>query len=307
MWRRPSFARSFGLLRREGAERQIGNDALAARALVDNDLVRGAVDPLHGFKIHAFARHLGRLFVFVEDLVESGGLTRRLGDRLQAIAIGRLNDRGGLAARLRHHAVGVGLGLVAQTVLILLRGYHVLEGGDDLLRRVDGLQLDLQYQNAGPVRVQHLLHELLHVRLDPWAIDVQNLQDLAAADDFAHRAFGHRLHGLALIGDVESIVLRMRRIDLPDDDEFNVGDILIAGEHQAFFGQIDRCLVAWRTHVGPQGEADIDDVPIGDLQLLDFADRIGKIVIEARGGFAGVASEYLVQSDFIRFDGIKSG
>ena len=195
------------------------------RVLIDDYLVRAAVNALHRFKIHAFARHVRRLFVLVIDLVELSSLTRRFSDGLQPIALGRLNDRGGLAARFRHHAIGVGLGLVAQPVLILLRRDHVLEGGDNLLRRVDRLQLHLQHQNARFVAVQHFLHEFLDVCLDLRAVDVQNLQDLAAADDFAHRAFGNCLHGFALIGDIEGIVLRMHRVDLPDDDEFHVGDM----------------------------------------------------------------------------------
>ena len=83
--------------------------------------------------------------------------------------------------------------------MILLRRRHVLEGGDDLLGRVDGLQLHLQHQDAGPIPIENLLHEFLHVRLDLWAISRQNSLNLAAADDFAHGTLGHRLHGLALV------------------------------------------------------------------------------------------------------------
>ena len=106
-----------------------------------------------------------------------------------------------------------------------------------------------KHQNSGFVFVEDFLHELLHGRLDDLAFGGQDPLDLAAADDLAHGAFGHRLHGLALIGDVEGIILGAHRIDLPDHDEFDVGDILVAGQHQAFFRQIDLDLRIRRARV----------------------------------------------------------
>ena len=137
-----------------------------AAALIEDDLVHAAQHPFHRLEIKSFARHLGSFLILLIDLVEAGNLTGRLGDGLKPVAFRLLNNRRGLASGLRDDPVGIGFGFVAQTVLILLRGRHVLEGGDDLLGRVDRLQLHLQHQNAGLIPIQHLLHEFLHVRLD---------------------------------------------------------------------------------------------------------------------------------------------
>src|SRR6202023_599520 len=176
---RPSLAVSFARARRQGPKRQIWNHPLALpAALIEYDLVRAAEHTFHGFEIESFARHLGRFLVLRIDLVEAGNLTGCLRDRLELVAFRLLDNRRGLAPRLGNDPVGIGLGLVAQTVLILLRRDHVLEGGDDLLRRVDGLQLHLQHQNPGLVPIQDVLHDFLHARLDLWTFDSQNWQAL---------------------------------------------------------------------------------------------------------------------------------
>ena len=60
-------------------------------------------------RIEPLARHVGRLLVFVVDLEEARGLTRRLGDRLIAVAFGCCDDAVSVAVRTRHHLIGVGL------------------------------------------------------------------------------------------------------------------------------------------------------------------------------------------------------
>ena len=98
---------------------------------------------LHGLEIHALARDVRRLLVFVVDLEEARGLTGRLGDGLLAIGFGGLRDLRGAAARFRHHAVGVGLRLVLRALEVGARRLHVAEGVDHLLRRIDLLHLHL--------------------------------------------------------------------------------------------------------------------------------------------------------------------
>src|SRR5215510_9411828 len=51
-------------------EGQVGDDTLTALA-VEDDLIRAAEHALHGLKIHALARHVRRLLVFVVDLEEA--------------------------------------------------------------------------------------------------------------------------------------------------------------------------------------------------------------------------------------------
>ena len=129
-------------------ERQVGHDALAGLA-VEDDLVGAAEHPLHGLEIHALARDVGRLLVFLVDLEEARRLAGGLGDRLLLVAFGALQDALGLAARLRHDLVGVGEGLVLQALLVGARGLHVAERVDHLRRRIDLLQLHLVDADAG--------------------------------------------------------------------------------------------------------------------------------------------------------------
>ena len=292
----------------KSAERQIGNDPLALPAtLIDNDLVHAGEDTFHGFKIHSFPRHLGRFFILLIDLIEAGNLTGCLGDGLKPVAFGLLDDGRGLALGLGNDPVGIGLRLVAQTVLILLRRGHILKGGDDLLGRVDGLQLHLQHQDAGLIPIEDLLHEFLHVRLDLWAIGGQNSLYLPAADDFAHCALRDRLYGFALIGDIEGIILGMYGVDLPDDDKFDVGDIFIAGQDQAFFWQVERDLPIRCSLVLAEGETNISQDAVGDRELLHSPDGDRQIVVQPRTGLARVAAENPVQADFVRADRVKPG
>ena len=300
--------RSFAISWRQGPERQIRNDTLALpAALIENDLVHAAQHPLHGLEIKPFARHLGRFLILLVDLVEAGNLTGRLGDGLKPVAFRLLNNRGGLASGLRDDPVGVGFGFVAQTVLILLGRGHVLEGGDDLLGRIDRLQLHLQHQNSCLIAIEDFLHEFLHVRLDFLAFGGQNPLDLATADDFAHGALGHRFYRFALVRDIEGIVLGVHRIDLPNHDEFDVGDIFVAGQHQTFFRQIKLDLSVQGARILPEGEADIGCIAIGDLQFFDAANRNRKVVVQTRSGLARVTAKNLIEPDFIRANRVKSG
>ena len=140
--------------------------------------------------------------------------------------------------RLRHHAIGVGLRLVLQALEIRARRLHVAEGVDDLGRRVDFLQLDLLHQDAGAVVVERLLHQLLHRRLDVLPRAGQDRLDIRVPDHLAHGAFGHRLHGAFGILDVEQIIADAVRLDLPQHREIDIDDVLVAGQHQAFFRHV---------------------------------------------------------------------
>ena len=59
---------------------------------------------------------------------------------------------------------------------------------------------------------------------------------LDLADDLAHGALGHLLHGDLGVLDVEEVLLRV--LDAPEDDEIDVDDVLVAGQHQAFLGHV---------------------------------------------------------------------
>ena len=69
-----------------------------------------------------------------------------------------------VAARARHDVVAIGLGLVAQPLLVGARALHVAEGFDHLGRRIDLLQLHLGDLDARAVAVEHALHQVARRR-----------------------------------------------------------------------------------------------------------------------------------------------
>ena len=106
---------------------------------------------------------------------------------------------------------------------------------EDLSREIQ-LELNLHDANARAIMVQDALNKLLHGLFGLGARGGEDRLDVALTDDLAHGAFGDRLHGSFRILDVEEEVRRVA--DLPEHDEINVDDILVAGEHQALFGHI---------------------------------------------------------------------
>ena len=110
-------------------EWQYGDDAGTAGVSlsVENDLVGAAEDALHGLEVEPLARDVRRLLVFLIDLQEARSLAVRLGDGLLAIGFGGLGDLRRPAARLGHHPIGVGLGLVLRTLRVGARRLHVAE------------------------------------------------------------------------------------------------------------------------------------------------------------------------------------
>ena len=87
-----------------------------------------------------------------------------------------------------------------------------------------------------PIDVEHVLHQLLHGLLGLLARARQERLDVGLADDLAHGALGHFLHGDFGVLDVEEVLLRV--LDAPEDDEIDVDDVLVAGQHQAFLAPI---------------------------------------------------------------------
>src|SRR2546428_792206 len=70
------------------------------------------------------------------------------------------------AARVRDHAVGVGLRLVLGAFGADARGLHLAERVDGLRRRIDLLHLDLGNLNTGLIIIEGLLHQIGDRRLD---------------------------------------------------------------------------------------------------------------------------------------------
>ena len=99
----------------------------------------------------------------------------------------------------------------------------------------------------------------------------------------------------------------MDGVYLPDHDKFDVGDIFIAGQHQAFFRQIGLDLCTRRAHVRAQAEADINRVAIGDRELFNAANGNRKVIVQSGPGLARVAAKNPIEPDFIRADRVKPG
>ena len=113
------------------------------------------------------------------------------------------------------------------------------------------------------------------------------------------------------IGDVEGVVLGLGRVDLPDDAKFDVGDILVAGKHQAFFGRLGSepgagCFGGGLPPACFFAEADIGDVAVGDRELDDGADRGGQIIVEAGLRLAAIFAEIRLRPISFGSDCVKA-
>src|SRR5208337_199771 len=184
-----------------------------------------------------------------------------------------------------------------RALLVLLRRSDVAVGRNDLARRVDRLQLDLLDEDAGAVAVEHVLDALLRVRLDRCPVGRQDSVDGLQAHDLTHDALGHCFHRLARAQDVEHIVLGLGRIDLPVHSEVDVDNVLVAGQHLAFLGNVrDRARAA---------VADFGDLLIPDGNLDHRADRPGPVGVEAGGRLAGVPAEHEIDADLVGLNGVE--
>jgi hypothetical protein len=289
---------------RQLVERQIRHDAVL-RAGINDDLVGAAEQPLHGLEIHALAGDVGRLLVLVVDLEKARGRAGGLGDGLLAIGLGRLGDLRGAAARFRHHPVGVGLGLVLRPLGVGTRRLHVAEGIEHLRRRIDLLQLHLGHLDAGPVMIERPLHQILHRHLDGLARAGENRLDLGMADHLAHGAFGDRLHGAFGLLDIEQIIAGAAGLDQPEHREIDIHDVLVAGQHQAFFRYGAAGSAAAR--VLHRAHADIDAVDTRDFRRKRGLDRIGHVIVEAGLGVAHVFAEAQHHPELVGIDPEESG
>ena len=103
---------------------------------------------------------------------------------------------------------------------------------------------------------------------------------VGAADHLAHRAFGHRLHGAFGVLDVEQEVADAVGLDAPQHGEVDVDDVLVAGQHQAFFRHVAHGAAAPRRIVD-QGHADGDGGDAQRLRQQHGLDRIRQMIVQA--------------------------
>src|SRR4029077_17905296 len=122
---------------------------------------------------------------------------------------------------------------------------------------------------------------------------------------FALRSFGPALPRAFGILDVEEVFANAVRLDPPQHGEIDVDDVLVAGEHQAFFRHV--------AHGGAAAEIVDDahaDVDLADLQRLRRQrglDRIRQMVVEARLDLADFLAEAEHDTHLVRLDTEKTG
>src|SRR5690625_4020659 len=281
-------------------QRQVRHDTF--RPIAHYDLVGVAQDLLHGFEIHAARGDLRVLEIGLVNTQEALCLTLGLVDDAFAVGVGFLNDLLSITASAGQDIVAVGLRLVAEAVAVLQGALHVVEGVDHLLRRLHLLQLHLGDLDARFILVHQVLQQVTGIDLDVLARFGQRPLNVGAADDLAHRRLGRRLHGGFALADVEEVLAGIG--NLPEDREVDIDDVLVAGQHQAFFGHV----TSRRTGAcGRAAIADFDRVDGLDRRRDDRFDRIGQMPVEAGFGRLNPLAEAENDALFIRLHPIETG
>ncbi len=159
--------------------------------------------------------------------------------------------------------------------------------------------------DAGAVFVERRLHQLVHAALDVLPRAGEDRLNGRAADELAHGALGHRLHGALGLLDVEEIVAGAVRLDHPEHREIDIDDVLVAGEHQAFLGHVADGGAA--PQILDQPHADIDAVDARDLGREHGLDRVRQVIVEAWLGVAHVLAEAQHHAELVRIDPEEAG
>ena len=163
---------------------------LPARSLLQDHLVGALHHTLHGFQIKALAGNFRRLGIFVIDRDEALRLTLRFLDDAVLIGGCLFADLRRLAARLTELLVGILVGLLDETVFVLLGALNLVERVGDLARRRRIFDRDGVDGDSRAVLVQRRLDDPAHRIGDALAVVAENILRRSAADRFAHRAFG---------------------------------------------------------------------------------------------------------------------
>src|SRR5690606_1361355 len=101
----------------------------------------------------------------------------------------------------------------------------------------------------------------------------QRALDLRAAHDFAHGAFGDFFQCCFGGDQFEQIIACIA--DAPQNNEFDVDDVFVTGQHQAFLRHADAVVAA---------ETDFDTAVKSNVELDGALDRPGQAI--AKAGFA---------------------
>jgi hypothetical protein len=178
-----------------------------------------------------------------------------------------------------------------------LKASDTWSGGSTSLK-LHGDDLD-----AGVVAVEDGLQALLGVVLNAVLALGQDVVDLVAADDLAHRCLRGGTYRLLRIAYIEEEVGGAAGLvfDFVLDDEFGLHDVLVAGEHERFtcFGPVARGCDA--------AEAELFLADLCDGRLEDGLDGVGQVIPGAGVGFSHYTSETQDDAAFVRGDDIDAG
>src|SRR4029079_8559087 len=116
---------------------------------------------------------------------------------------------------------------------------------------------------------------------------------------------GHGLHRAFGILDVEEVFADAIRLDPPQHGEIDVNDVLVAGEHQAFFRHVAHGGAA--AQIVDDAHADVDLADLQGLGRQRGLNRIGQMVVEARLDFTDLLAEAQHDADLVRLDAEEPG
>src|SRR6185437_2552764 len=301
-WGRPGAGcATAAAFRVERGQRQVGQNACSRRRLVEDHLVGALEDVFHRLDVEPPRRHvLGRLVGLV-DREEAAGVALGGLDDLLAIGLGLLLDLRRIAIGLGHDAVEIFARLDNLAVALGLGGLHVGERGDHVLRRqIDTTQIDAGDLDAAVIAVEDLLQQILRLLHHRILAADDGADRLGAADHFAHGAFGHRLHRLRRIADVEQVFGRI--LDLPLHGEIDVEQVLVASQHARFC----RLLVQTAPRTFARRAADLDDVGARHLGRQRVLDRYRPVIVEPGRGLAVVGAEAQDDAFLVRLHDIEA-
>ncbi len=129
----------------------------------------------------------------------------------------------------------------------------------------------------------------------------QRAGERAFADDFAHNAFRHVTHGEFGVAQVEEEVLRV--LDFPLDVEGDVDDVLVARQHQAFFGH---ALLTASAAAAVSAVTDFDTLHAGHRRGEDGFDRGWQVIAQSGFGGAVILTEAQHDALFFRLDAVDA-
>jgi len=183
---------------------------------------------------------------------------------LKPVALRLLNKSPGLAPGLGDEPGGIGFGFQLRNVLIPAAPAVTSFKRRDALSGGRPIEIAPATPEAGLISQKDFLHEFLHVVSMTWRSAVRTLT-LARGPMTSRMALSATAFTVSRWFEIlKRIILGVHRVDLPDHDKFDVGDIFGRRSASSFLpaGRAGPAVDVPR--VLPVGEADIYGIAIGD-------------------------------------------